>query len=64
MNFWEARQAALAGKVVRMVAPWARSLTPQMFLCDSSWRNEHLDAEWEVVEEVSDEYERLTGKEL
>lgn len=52
MNFWEARQAAKAGKTVQMITTDPLPLKPKEFLCDSYWRNEHLDAEWEVVLET------------
>ena len=51
MNFWEAREAAKQGKTVKMVADFALAIKPKDFLCDNTWRNEHLDAGWEIVEE-------------
>lgn len=51
MNFWEARQAAKAGKRVRVVAVNAAVILPKDFMAANGWRNEHLDAKWEIVKE-------------
>lgn len=51
INFWEARQAAKQGKTVQIIMNNPKPLEPEEFLCNSYWRNEHLDAEWEIVEE-------------
>lgn len=50
MNFWEARQAALAGKKVKLTVP-GHEFTPDEFMSDDySFGNYEIKAEWEIVE--------------
>lgn len=52
MNFWEARQAALAGKTVKRIqgnTSWLYK--PRDFQYQVEWHVEAFEAEWELVEE-------------
>lgn len=52
MNFWEARQAALEGKKVKLIQGKHRwSYTSTQFLNEPEWNKESISAEWEIVEE-------------
>jgi hypothetical protein len=50
LNFWEAREAALAGKKVRR-PEFGYVFTIEDFKNYTSWHNTDLAAEWEIVEE-------------
>ena len=52
MNFWEARQAAKAGKKVRMVNDLRATYDKHSFTT-LVWTSCEFDAEWEIVEEPS-----------
>lgn len=50
MNFWEAREAALLGEIVRMTQhPKHGSFDKSSFLNDDSWKNFEIAADWEIV---------------
>ena len=52
INFWEARQAALEGKTVRIVGEMGGTFVKEAFTnTEFDWNNEVLSMEWEIVEE-------------
>jgi hypothetical protein len=54
MNFWEARQAAKAGKKVKIVGQEVGKdggLNWEMWQFVNGWSEHELDAQWEIVEE-------------
>jgi hypothetical protein len=52
MNFWEARQAALSGKKVKVILKTMSAVySPVEFLSITSWTRDVIEADWEVVEE-------------
>jgi hypothetical protein len=53
MNFWEAREAALAGKKVKIVGEMGGTFVKDAFTHpEVDWNNEVLSMEWERVEET------------
>ena len=55
LNFWEARQAAKAGKKVKIVGQEVGKdggLNWEMWQFVNGWSERELDAQWEIVEET------------
>jgi hypothetical protein len=52
LNFWEARQAALAGKKVRMVENFQNKVLDwNLWKEVNGWYEDEFNADWEIVEE-------------